>query len=34
LKIKKLFDEDRKVHILIHMDPYDDADINDEEEDW
>jgi cation diffusion facilitator family transporter len=34
LKIKQLFDEDRKVHILIHMDPYDDADINDEEEEW
>jgi cation diffusion facilitator family transporter len=33
-KIKKLFDEDKKVHILIHMDPYDDANINDEEEEW
>jgi cation diffusion facilitator family transporter len=33
-KIKKLFDTDKKVHILIHMDPYDDADINDEEEQW
>ncbi len=34
LKIKKLFDEDKKLHILIHMDPYDDADINAEEEEW
>ena len=34
LKIKKLFPEDKKVHILIHMDPYDDADINEEEEEW
>jgi len=33
-KIKKLFPEDKKIHILIHMDPYDDADINDEEEEW
>ena len=34
LKIKKLFPEDKKVHILIHMDPYDDAEINEEEEEW
>jgi len=34
LKIKELFDEDKKLHILIHMDPYDDKDINDEEEEW
>lgn len=34
LKIKKLFPADKKVHILIHMDPYDDADINEEEEEW
>ena len=34
LKIKKLFDEDKKLHILVHMDPYDDADINAEEEEW
>ena len=34
LKIKKLFPEDKKVHILVHMDPYDDADINEEEEEW
>jgi divalent metal cation (Fe/Co/Zn/Cd) transporter len=27
LKIKKLF-EDKKVHSLIHMDPYDDSDAN------
>uniref|UniRef100_UPI0026148D00 cation diffusion facilitator family transporter n=1 Tax=Sulfurimonas sp. TaxID=2022749 RepID=UPI0026148D00 len=33
-KIKKLFDKDKKLHILIHMDPYDDADINAEEEEW
>jgi cation diffusion facilitator family transporter len=33
-KIKELFDEDKKVHILIHMDPYDDAEINEEEEEW
>ena len=34
LKIKELFDEDKKLHILIHMDPYDDKDINEEEEEW
>ena len=34
LKIKDLFDEDKKLHILIHMDPYDDKDINEEEEEW
>ena len=28
-EIKELFEEDKKVHILIHMDPYDDAEIND-----
>jgi cation diffusion facilitator family transporter len=33
-KIKALFSEDKKVHILVHMDPYDDAEINDEEEEW
>ena len=32
-KIKKHF-EDKKTHILIHMDPYDDSEINDEEEEW
>ncbi|MEA3370296.1 MAG: cation diffusion facilitator family transporter [Campylobacterota bacterium] len=32
-KIKALF-EDKKTHILIHMDPYDDSEINDEEEEW
>jgi len=32
-KIKELF-EDKKTHILIHMDPYDDSQINDEEEEW
>ncbi len=32
-KIKALFD-DKKVHILTHMDPYDDSDINEEEEEW
>jgi len=34
LKIKELFDDDKKLHILIHMDPYDDKDINEEEEEW
>ncbi|SFV69661.1 Cobalt-zinc-cadmium resistance protein [hydrothermal vent metagenome] len=34
LKIRQLFGEDKKLHILIHMDPYDDAEINDEEEEW
>jgi len=32
-KIKALF-PDKKVHLLTHMDPYDDSDINDEEEEW
>lgn len=32
-KIKTLF-EDKKCHILIHMDPYDDSEINEEEEEW
>jgi len=32
-KIKALF-PDKKVHILTHMDPYDDSDINEEEEEW
>jgi len=32
-KIRDLF-EDKKCHILIHMDPYDDSDINEEEEEW
>lgn len=31
LKIKKLF-KDKKVHVLIHMDPYDDSEINDIED--
>jgi len=30
LKIKQLF-EDKQVHIIVHMDPYDDSDINEEE---
>ncbi len=34
IKIKQLFDDDKKVHILVHMDPYDDAEINEEEEEW
>jgi cation diffusion facilitator family transporter len=34
LKIKEIFPEDKKVHILIHMDPYDDTEINEEEEEW
>ena len=32
-KIKEYF-QDKKTHILIHMDPYDDSDINEEEEEW
>jgi cation diffusion facilitator family transporter len=32
-KIKELF-EGKKTHILIHMDPYDDSEINEEEEEW
>jgi divalent metal cation (Fe/Co/Zn/Cd) transporter len=31
LEIKQLF-EDKKVHIIIHMDPYDDSEINDLED--
>jgi divalent metal cation (Fe/Co/Zn/Cd) transporter len=31
MKIKKLF-EDKKVHVLIHMDPYDDSEINEAED--
>ena len=30
-KIRELF-EDKKTHILIHMDPYDDSEINEIEE--
>ncbi|MDQ1245357.1 MAG: ferrous-iron efflux pump FieF [Campylobacterota bacterium] len=30
-KIRRLF-EDKKVHVLIHMDPYDDSEINDVED--
>ncbi|WP_297440740.1 cation diffusion facilitator family transporter [Sulfurimonas sp.] len=33
-KIKKIFPKDKKVHILVHMDPYDDSDMNEEEEEW
>ena len=32
-KIKTLF-TDKRVHILTHMDPYDDSEINEEEEQW
>lgn len=32
-KIHALF-PDKKVHILTHMDPYDDSDINEDEEKW
>ena len=32
-KLKALFAE-KKTHILIHMDPYDDSEVNDEEEQW
>lgn len=31
LKLKKLF-EDKKIHTIVHMDPYDDSDINDTED--
>jgi len=31
-EIKALFEEDKKVHIMIHMDPYDDTEINEEED--
>jgi len=31
--IKDLF-EDKKVHTLVHMDPYDDSEVNDEENDF
>ena len=31
LKIKELF-EDKQVHIIIHMDPYDDSEINEDED--
>ena len=33
MKIKKYF-EDKKVHILIHMDPYDDSEMNEDEDEW
>jgi cation diffusion facilitator family transporter len=33
-KIKEIFSEDKKVHILVHMDPYDDSEINGDEEEW
>ena len=32
-KIKETF-SDKKCHILVHMDPYDDSEINDDEEEW
>jgi cation diffusion facilitator family transporter len=32
-RIKAIF-EDKKCHILIHMDPYDDSEMNEEEEEW
>ncbi len=32
-KIKEQF-KDKKCHILIHMDPYDDSEINEDEEEW
>lgn len=31
MKLKKLF-EDKKVHVLIHMDPYDDSEVNELED--
>jgi len=33
LKIKELF-ENKKVHIMIHMDPYDDSEINEMEDEY
>lgn len=32
-KLREYF-EDKKAHILIHMDPFDDSEINSEEEEW
>jgi cation diffusion facilitator family transporter len=32
-KIKEHFEE-KNTHVLIHMDPYDDSEINEEEEEW
>ena len=32
LELKELFDEEKRVHIMIHMDPYDDAEINEDED--
>ncbi|MEJ2414620.1 MAG: cation diffusion facilitator family transporter [Sulfurimonas sp.] len=32
-KVSALF-PDKKVHLLTHMDPYDDSDMNEEEEQW
>ncbi|MEA1982213.1 MAG: cation diffusion facilitator family transporter [Campylobacterota bacterium] len=32
-KLKEYF-KDKKCHILVHMDPYDDSEINEEEEEW
>ena len=32
-KLRACF-EDKKVHTLIHMDPYDDSELNDGEEEW
>jgi len=32
-RIKDIF-KDKKCHIIIHMDPYDDSEINEEEEEW
>jgi len=33
-RIRKQVGEDKHVHILVHMDPYDDADQNEQEEHW
>lgn len=32
-KIKEYF-KDKKAHILIHMDPYDDSELNEDKEEW
>lgn len=33
-EMKDLFDEDKKVHIIIHMDPYDDTEVNEDESEF
>jgi ferrous-iron efflux pump FieF len=33
-KIKELFDDSKNVHILVHMDPYDDSEMNEIEDEY